>query len=278
MPKAMPVIPITFAVFLDDEPADVTLNFADNTDVVSTTRWRVPTLADKMLQTRAADSREFALLAAKGWRHYRDTDCTATGGRFWQAHFLAILQLAKSSLRATIGSAKHPLPRGVMVAQQILILFDKVRVLAGQPLRRTLPRMKLLFSSLAMLLLATCASEPPPKPRPPQPLLTDLDHGKTVLLVVGETVDLHLESNPTTGYSWSSLRLPEQKVVKQTHHAYQGPESTLLVGAGGKEHWRFMAVAEGKTGLDLLYRRAWEEPQDSDQKLTIEFVVTKAEK
>ncbi len=200
------------------------------------------------------------------------------GEQFGQAYFLAILQLAKSSLRATIRAAKHPLPRGVMVAQQILILFDKVRVLAGQPLRRTLSRMKFLFSSLALLLLAACASEPPPKPRPPQPLLTELDHGKTVHLVVGETVDLHLESNPTTGYSWSSLRLPEQKVVKQTHHAYQGPESTLLVGAGGKEHWRFMAVAEGKTGLDLLYRRAWEDPQDTDQKLTIEFVVTKAEK
>lgn len=38
MPKATPVIPITFAVFLDDEPADVTLDFADNTDVGSISR------------------------------------------------------------------------------------------------------------------------------------------------------------------------------------------------------------------------------------------------
>jgi hypothetical protein len=77
MPKATPVIPITFAVFFDDEPADVTLDFADNADVVSTTRWRVPTLDDDALRTRAADSREFALLAAKRWRHYRDTDSAA---------------------------------------------------------------------------------------------------------------------------------------------------------------------------------------------------------
>lgn len=77
MSKSAPVIPITFAVFLDDEPADVTLDFADNTDVVSTTRWRVPTLTDESLQSRAADSREFALLAAKRWRHYRDTDSAA---------------------------------------------------------------------------------------------------------------------------------------------------------------------------------------------------------
>lgn len=133
--------------------------------------------------------------------------------------------------------------------------------------------MKPLLSLFALVMLANCASEPPP-PRPPQPLLTEADHGRTVNLIIGETVDLHLESNPTTGYSWASLRLPEWKVVKQTHHAYQGPGS-LLPGTAGKEHWRFLAVAEGKTGLDLVYRRAWEEPQETDQKLTIEFVVTK---
>jgi hypothetical protein len=77
MPKVSPIIPITFAVFFDDEPADVTLDFADNADVVSTTRWRVPTLDDDALRSRAADSREFALLAAKRWRHYRDTDSAA---------------------------------------------------------------------------------------------------------------------------------------------------------------------------------------------------------
>lgn len=77
MPRVTPAFPITFAVFHDDEPADATLDFADNADVISTTRWRVPTLDDETLQTRAADSREFALLAAKRWRHYRDTDSAA---------------------------------------------------------------------------------------------------------------------------------------------------------------------------------------------------------
>ena len=100
-------------------------------------------------------------------------------------------------------------------------------------------------------------------------------------LIIGETVDLHLESNPTTGYSWTSLRLPDWKVVKQINHAYQGPPTLgpgpLLVGQGGKEHWRFQAVAEGETGLDLVYRRAWEKPRETDQKLTIEFVVTEEE-
>ena len=77
MPRATPVLPISFAVFHDDEPADASLDFADNADVISTTRWRVPTLDDEAMQARAADAREFALLAAKRWRHYRDTNSAA---------------------------------------------------------------------------------------------------------------------------------------------------------------------------------------------------------
>ena len=131
----------------------------------------------------------------------------------------------------------------------------------------------------AAYLLTSCAAPEPPKPRQPQPLLTAADHDKTVNLLIGETVDLHLESNPTTGYSWNSLQLPDGKIVKQTHHAYQGPSESgqthLLVGAGGVEHWKFLAMAEGKTALDLIYRRGWEEPQETDQKLSIRFVVTK---
>lgn len=71
------VIPITFAVIHDNEPANVTVSFADNADVASSTRWRVPALADELMRIRAADAREFALLAAKRWRHYRDTDTAA---------------------------------------------------------------------------------------------------------------------------------------------------------------------------------------------------------
>ena len=135
------------------------------------------------------------------------------------------------------------------------------------------------FTLAAAYLLTSCTAPELPKPRPPQPLLTAADHDKTVNLLIGETVHLHLESNPTTGYSWNSLQLPDGKIVKQTHHAYQGPAETnqthMLVGAGGVEHWKFLAVAEGKTALDLVYRRGWEDPQETDQKLSIRFVVKK---
>ena len=74
MSKPRSVIPIKFAVFRDSEPAEVALSFPAEADIISTTRWRVPSLNDQAMRSRASDSREFALLAAKRWRHYRDTD------------------------------------------------------------------------------------------------------------------------------------------------------------------------------------------------------------
>lgn len=47
-------------------------------------RWQIPSLKDTILQRRASDSREFALLAAKRWRHYRATDSAALTLRDFQ--------------------------------------------------------------------------------------------------------------------------------------------------------------------------------------------------
>lgn len=77
MARTSPAFPLSFVVIRDNGPADAALSFADNSDVISNTRWRVPTLTDDALRARAVDSREFALLAAKRWRHYHDTDSTA---------------------------------------------------------------------------------------------------------------------------------------------------------------------------------------------------------
>lgn len=70
-------LPITFTVIHNDLPADAVLGFGSHADVNSATRWRLPTLDDELMEARAFDAREFALLAAKRWRHYRDTGCAA---------------------------------------------------------------------------------------------------------------------------------------------------------------------------------------------------------
>lgn len=103
MPKSIIDLPLTFPVLRDDEPASVTLDFAGHADVMAAARWRIPkelaiSSAHPLLHYRAADAREFAMLAAKRWRHYRDTSTAAANlpalrkmisadphGEFWRS-------------------------------------------------------------------------------------------------------------------------------------------------------------------------------------------------
>lgn len=73
-------IPIVFPVLRGENPAAAMLSFAKNEDVISATRWRVPSIlkSNASMATRAADACEFAALAAKRWRHYRDISAVAS--------------------------------------------------------------------------------------------------------------------------------------------------------------------------------------------------------
>ena len=75
---------------------------------------------------------------------------------------------------------------------------------------------------------------------------------------VGDTFVIELDSNPTTGYSWS-LAKAEPNIVEKVSSVYQ-PRRTAerLVGSGGTEIWTFKAIAKGQTTLTFEYRRPWE--------------------
>jgi inhibitor of cysteine peptidase len=82
------------------------------------------------------------------------------------------------------------------------------------------------------------------------------DAGKTVTLKVGETLEVALEGNPTTGYQWEAESL-DTSVLKQVGEAAFTPASTAI-GSGGQTTLRFEATASGQTTLKLIYHRSWE--------------------
>jgi predicted secreted protein len=90
--------------------------------------------------------------------------------------------------------------------------------------------------------------------------LTEADNGDTVSLAVGETIQVTLESNPTTGYEWL-YQSGDPDVIKQVGDAvYNEPDSGLM-GAGGSETFTFEATGAGETVLELWYMRPWESVQ-----------------
>ncbi len=72
----------------------------------------------------------------------------------------------------------------------------------------------------------------------------------------GKTVDVGLEENPSTGYTWSYTAEPAG-VLTQTETRYIQP-NTGAAGAPGKRVWSFAPEQNGTVTLTFLYSQSWE--------------------
>ena len=87
--------------------------------------------------------------------------------------------------------------------------------------------------------------------------VTDADNGRTIEILRFRTVKVSLESNPTTGYSWQLISPADRKVLRLYYSKYRA-RTSKLVGAGGREEWKFRAMAPGTTIVKVVYSRPWE--------------------
>jgi inhibitor of cysteine peptidase len=91
--------------------------------------------------------------------------------------------------------------------------------------------------------------------------LTEADNGKAVNVKVGDTIEVALAGNPTTGYSWSTaLTAKDAAVLQQQGDPVYVQESTdsSLVGGGGTFTYTFKAAAPGQVVLKFDYSRPFE--------------------
>jgi inhibitor of cysteine peptidase len=104
----------------------------------------------------------------------------------------------------------------------------------------------------AFLGLAACSSAP-------EDLSVDMSNsGQEVTISNGGILTVKLDSNASTGYSWTAdAAVADNTVLKQTDHIYQ-PPATAMPGAGGQEAWNFKGLKAGKTTISMDYRRPFE--------------------
>jgi predicted secreted protein len=102
-------------------------------------------------------------------------------------------------------------------------------------------------------------------------VVTEQTHGD-VSLKVGAVLEVRLEANHTTGYSWVFAPAVNPVLMRQGRAVYQEHVAGSTVGAGGVEVWRFKAVKAGKQGLQFEYRRPWE--KGSPPAKVVMFTVT----
>jgi predicted secreted protein len=113
--------------------------------------------------------------------------------------------------------------------------------------------------------VATLACNRQPAPRVPasatvQPLPQDThpptDPPATVnnqlTVMAGDTFEITLRANLTTGYHWDLADSLDAKVVALAGHRYVPyPNPQHAAGSGGTDHWTFRAVAAGRTEIAL---------------------------
>jgi len=96
-------------------------------------------------------------------------------------------------------------------------------------------------------------------------------------LETGQHVDVTLESNPSTGYSWQVAQSPDSKMVELVSNHFVEPSDGDMVGAPGEEVWQFKAVGAGTTTMVLEYAQAWDTETPPEKRYTLTFNVTQAD-
>jgi len=81
------------------------------------------------------------------------------------------------------------------------------------------------------------------------------DPGKTIDVDEGQEFTIALDSNPTTGYSWQETH--DGAVLELVDKTYEGKGQEGVVGAGGKEYFKFKALEAGETQIIMVYQQPW---------------------
>ena len=101
--------------------------------------------------------------------------------------------------------------------------------------------------------------------------LIEYDNGDSINLKINDTVEINLESNPTTGYGWFLSDKTNESIVSLVDSEYIASEKDeKMVGVGGYETFTFKAVSKGETRIILNHER----PSEEDTDLLETFEVT----
>lgn len=108
-------------------------------------------------------------------------------------------------------------------------------------------------------------------------VITDADKGGTVHLRAGDTLELRLNSNPTTGFMWY-LKKESTRLLKLTGQSETNPPEPaagqpVKVGQPIFQVFEFLAKQPGDGVLLLHYVRSWDPPAPDEQQFQIHVVV-----
>ncbi len=103
--------------------------------------------------------------------------------------------------------------------------------------------------------------------------------GKTVNMAPKGSLQVTLESNPTTGYRWELTGISDSGVLQEAGHTYDTPTYKLKegeqppLGAGGMEFWNFTALKKGTATLTMDYNRSFDPATKGEKTFSLTVIV-----
>ena len=81
---------------------------------------------------------------------------------------------------------------------------------------------------------------------------------QAIVLGIGDTYEVVLDSNPSTGYQWLVDFDDDYLELVDRHLTIDSDLNPPLPGTPGKETFVFRAVAKGSAQVEFTYKRPWE--------------------
>ena len=105
------------------------------------------------------------------------------------------------------------------------------------------------IAGVPMLLIAALAGA---TPLADPVVVTEEDGGKTITLKVGDTVQVRLRSNRSTGYHWTVKKYDTRLFAEKSPETYVPPEH-VIPGAPGAQVFAYKSLHSGKTDMTWTY-------------------------
>ena len=116
-----------------------------------------------------------------------------------------------------------------------------------------------------IILLSGCSAGNPIQ-------LYQIDSGRAIKMKPGDTLEIVLNANPTTGYQWKALPW-DTKIIEQIDKPVYKSRSEAI-GSGGELTFYFKALSTGQTPLEFIYFRAFEKDVPPIKSFKVTIVVS----
>ena len=124
-------------------------------------------------------------------------------------------------------------------------------------MKRILPAIVIICCSFGLVFAQEKSIGGGTSPEKVRKNLVYKDPEKSIEIATGQEFTIELDANATTGYQWQLAEPLDKRIIELLSTEYQISESGLI-GAGGKEIWKFRAIDRGNTIISMKYTRLWE--------------------